>query len=183
MPFPVNSCSGALTLMKHLLELLKWDHLRFSALLNYLIGIVDGVEQDNEPDYAELIELITYLKPGLKGRHQAEEQALWQTLLQYAGPRGQIVTELEAIHQSVIDSGEALENDIRTAQEGSWLSPDRLRQLTDDFVRAFREQMEIEEQSLFPLVESVIPDIEWCGDTTSVNDRGKPLPSKIDWQF
>lgn len=167
--------------MRHLLELLKWDHLRFSALLNYLVGIVDGLEQDDEADYAELIELITYLKPGLKGRHQTEEQALWQTLLQYAGPKGRLVTELEAIHQSAIDRGEALENGIRKAQEGTWLSPDRLRQLTDDFVRAFREQIEIEEQSLFPLVESVIPDIEWCDNTASVNDGGKPLPSKTDW--
>jgi|GEM_PF-3006118 len=169
--------------MKHLLELLKWDHLRFIALLNYLVGIVEGIEHDDEPDYTELIELITYLKPGLKGRHQAEEQALWQSLSQYAGPGGEVTSMLETLHQSVIDKGEALENGIRAAQEGSRLPLDRLRRLTDDFVSTFREQMEIEEQRLFPLVESVMPDVEWCGNTVSLNDQGKPPSNKIDRRF
>lgn len=163
--------------MKHLLELLKWDHLRFIALLNYLVGLVEGTEQGDVPDYAELIELIAYLKPGLKGRHQAEEQALWQTLPPYADPTGQLVAMLEALHQSVIDKEKLLENAIRTAQGQTPLSLNQLRQLTGDFVSAFREQMEIEEQRLFPLLESALPGVEWCGDTLQIKAGFKRPPT------
>lgn len=161
--------------MKHLLELLKWDHVRFGALLNYLVGLVDGVEQDDEPDYTELLELLTYLKPGLKGRHQKEEQVLWQTLPQYADPAGQLVALLEALHQTVVDTGGLLESTIRAAQAGTPLPLDRLRRMSDRFVGAFREQMEIEERRLYPLVESAMPNVEWCPDDALTGDgRHRP---------
>lgn len=166
--------------MRHLLELLKWDHLRFATLLNYLVGIVDGLEPDDEPDYTELIELLTFLKPGLKGRHQAEELALWRKLLQYAGPQRGTVARMETLHQSLVDMGVALEDSVRAAQAGAPLALERLQRLADEFVSAFREQMAIEEQSIFPLLESVMPEHEWCGDAVTAenpNHTGRP-----DWR-
>jgi hemerythrin-like domain-containing protein len=160
--------------MKHLLELLKWDHLRFTALLNYLVGVVEGLERDEEPDYAEFIELITYLKPALKGSHQAEELALWRRLSQYAGPQHGTVTRMETLHRAVIDKGMALESGVRAAQAGARLPPERLQRLADDFVSAFREQMAIEEQTIFPLLESVMPEHEWCGDAASAANGDQP---------
>lgn len=146
--------------MKHLLKLLKWDHLRFTALLNYLIGIVDGMESGDEPDYGELIELITYLKPGLKGRHQAEEQAIWTQLSRCIGPHQQPLAQVEKLQQSLVDRGVALEDQVRAAQAGAVFPRDRLRMLIEEFVSTFREQMALEEQTLFPLVESTMPIYE-----------------------
>lgn len=160
--------------MKHLLELLKWDHLRFTALLNYLVGVVEGLERDEEPDYAELIELITYLKPALKGSHQAEELALWRRLSRYAGPQRETVTRMETLHRAVVNKGRALESGVRAAQEGARLPLEQLEQLADDFVSAFREQMAIEEQTIFPLLESVMPEHEWCGDAARAVNSDQP---------
>lgn len=136
--------------MSYPVQLLKWDHTRFRALLNYL----QGMTRDPAPrDARELGELYTLLKPAVQGRHRAQEETLWQRLREQDQLEARQRQQLLLMQERLTQLGQELERKIRSSGGKGTITSMELSTLTQPFIECFRATMEMEER-LFPLLEN-----------------------------
>ena len=139
--------------MQHTVQLLKWDHSRFTTLLNYLQGITRNPEPGS-CNVTELLELYALLKPGICGRHQAEEAVIWQRLREQGDASPAHLQRLQLIQLQLVEQARRLEQQIRSTRKEGTLSGTELGAAAQPFIDSFRELIEFEEQHLFPLLKN-----------------------------
>lgn len=164
-------------MMRETITIIRTEHRRLAAIINCFMGILDDLEKKrNKPDF-KLLELIhDYFNSFLyKFHHPKEDQYLFPALLKVKPELAEILSKLEAEHESGLIYLTRLETTLEYYKEDA-------DQGLSDYVsaaRAYRDfewqHMGLEEKEILPLAEKFLSEETWHELDVIFTDHDDPV--------
>ena len=145
-----------------LLRDLREDHRNMSILLNLLEVEIDGVEDEGNPDFELLCDIMRYMTVYADAVHHPKEDLLYANM---QARRPKLASGLDRVahdHDKLAQLGQALRDDVEAAAVGAPVTRERLFADSRSYVRTLRRHMAWEEEDLFCRAQkmvSAIPEV------------------------
>ncbi|MES9990760.1 MAG: hemerythrin domain-containing protein [Candidatus Thiodiazotropha sp.] len=169
--------------MRPLLEKLHKDHINLARLLDLMSHELDALSAGNEANFDLKIEMLDYIEHYAEQSHHPTEDQINKVAF-----RKKALKEHKSLHERVLKEHEdliGLARNYRKTLEGAMQGEVLLREEVEtrgrEFVALQRQHIDLEEQEIFPLVESALNDKDWQKLEAEIAHGDDPLFHRQDY--
>ncbi|MGD8910889.1 MAG: hemerythrin domain-containing protein [Chromatiales bacterium] len=148
--------------MNPLLEKLHQDHMNLSHLLDLLSAQLDALFAGHESDFDLKIEMLDYIEHYAEQYHHATEDKIMEAVFKkpdlqdYQGVHERVLRE----HEALLGLARRFRETLEGVMQGTVLPRDEVELRGREFIALQRQHIDLEEQELFPLMDSVLSEKE-----------------------
>jgi hemerythrin-like domain-containing protein len=169
--------------MRPLLEKLHKDHLNLVRLLDLMSSELDALSAGREANFDLKIEMLDYIEHYAEQSHHPTEDQInkiafkKKTIQQHKALYDRVRKE----HGELIGLARNYRKTLEGAMQGEVLLREEVEIRGREFVALQRQHIDLEEQEIFPLVESVLSDKDWEKLEREVSHAEDPLFHRQDF--
>lgn len=157
---------------------LHQDHTHLSRLLKMLVRHVIVLQDDGDPDFEMMIDIVEYIRHYSDFYHHPKEDQVYQVFKESADQAAhiQIVDGLLDEHQKIPAVTIAFQQLLNGALNGSIIiGRDELSDRITNFIDIQMNHLNIEEKTLFPLINKLMTDNDWAKVEAQIKEENDPL--------
>ena len=143
-----------------LLAGLRQDHRNMARLLQLLRDETELIDDDKQPDFALLGEVMRYMTVYSDAIHHPKEDLIYKGLRALQPSFAEGLEQVEAEHEEIARLGERLQDDIEAVIAGEQLEAARVVGDARAYMHRLTRHMAWEEEDLFPRADTEIDRIE-----------------------
>ncbi len=144
-----------------LLQRLRSEHADILQALERFEDELQAFEEEGSADIDAMRENLEWMTHQPLQQHVHEEQALCRALANHEGEARRTAEAMQDSTENLTETAEALLEQIEDMAEDVVVPRDRFDALARRFVAECLDQIEREENELFPLAERLLTDAEW----------------------
>jgi hemerythrin-like domain-containing protein/rubrerythrin len=154
------------------------DHLHFRRLLDLLEKQVDVFHVGGQPDYAQMLDIIYYLRRFSDAIHHPREDAAFARLAARNPGMALPVARLAQEHRVIAHAGERLERALELATAGSYIERADIESLAATYLVYYRSHIAREEMDILPLAARSLAAEDWTAVQAAV-PAGEPADPRL----
>ena len=162
------------------MEALHLDHVHLTKVFNILdqqsqlISADEG--RNGKPDIFLMVDIAHYVKNYPDLIHHPKEDRVYEVFKTRTNEGADIVDQVQNEHKLLPNETNELYTLLEAAANSAlFISRDELRSKIQHFLALERNHMNIEEQVLFPLIESTLTEEDWDSIDTATLNKSDPL--------
>lgn len=161
--------------MPKVLRQLRKEHAEIAKLLDLLDRQLGVFAAGERPDYDLVRKVIEYFLDYPDAVHHPKEDLIYRRLAERDEELAKAVGNLEGEHEALAAKTHALGGLLREILAEELIDRTRMREMTADFVRAYRGHMRREEEQIFPAAEKCLSAEDWAAIDAHAKKRSDPL--------
>ena len=167
-------------MMNDVIKLLAREHSDMRRLLDLLEREFARFDAGEVPDYALVQDIINYCLDYPDLCHHPKEDLIYDRMR--ARDEGAIaaMSELQREHELLHRLTVELKHAVAHVVQESSMPRDEFMRVANRFIERYREHIENEEQSFFPLAGDVLTGEDWDAITSQIEDRRDPLYDRAE---
>ncbi len=155
---------------------LHQDHLHLSRLLKMLLRHVHVLQNDGDPDFEMMIDIIEYIRAYSDNHHHPKEDVIYKVFKSTTNKADHIVDGLLNEHKKIPKVTIAFQQLLDAAQNGSLIiKRDELTEKITNFIDIQWDHLNTEEDKLFPLINKFMNDSDWAKVENTIKEKEDPL--------
>ena len=155
---------------------LHQDHIHLSRLLKMLVRHVIVLQNDGDPDFEMMIDIVEYIRHYSDVHHHPKEDQVYQVFKAGTDQATPIVDGLLDEHQKIPAVTIAFQQLLDGALNGSIIiGREELSERITNFIDIQMNHLNIEEEKLFPLINKFMTDSDWEKVETQIKEKNDPL--------
>ena len=155
---------------------LHQDHIHLSRLLKMLVRHVIVLQNDGDPDFEMMIDIVEYIRHYSDFHHHPKEDQVYQVFKESTDQATHIVDGLLDEHQKIPAVTIAFQQLLDGALNGSIIiDRDELSEKITNFIDIQMNHLNIEEKQLFPLINKLMTDSDWAKVEAQIKENDDPL--------
>jgi len=162
--------------MHPIFQHLHRDHTRLSQVLDLMGRQLDFFHVGQQPELDLMIDVLDYLEKYADCIHHKSEDAIFERYLAGTGKHRALVEEVMGQHKGLVDMTRSFRRALEGIMQDAVQRRDEVEALGRDYLALQRRHLQLEDDELFPLVETALSD----GELDSLQ---KDLPSGRDPLF
>jgi len=167
---------GEYKVMHRIMLELHQDHIHLSRLLKMLIRHVIVLQNDGDPDFEMMIDIVEYIRHYSDSHHHPKEDQVYKVFKEKTDQATHIVDGLLDEHHKIPAVTIAFQQLLNAALNGSIIiSRDELSERITNFIDIQMNHLNIEEEKLFPLINKLMTDSDWAKVETQIKEENDPL--------
>ena len=143
-----------------LLAGLRQDHRNMARLLRLLRDETELIDDDKQPDFALLGEVMRYMTVYSDAMHHPKEDLIYEGLRALQPSFAEGLEQVEAEHEEIARLGKQLQDDIEAVIAGTEVETARVVGDARAYMQRLNQHMAWEEEDLFARADSEIDRIE-----------------------
>ena len=166
---------GANTMHRIMVELHQ-DHIHLSRLLKMLERHIHLLENDGDPDFIMIIDIVEYIRNYSDFHHHPKEDHVYNIFKKNYNQETNLVDGLLDEHLKIPKVTTAFQQLIDGVLNGSIIiSRKELSERITNFIDIQRNHLNIEEERLFPIINATLKDSDWLEVEALVEEKDDPL--------
>jgi len=162
--------------MHKIMAELHQDHIHLSRLLHMLIRHVKVLQEDGDPDFHMMIDIVDYIRNYSDLFHHPKEDNVYKVFKARSKIGIEIVDALLEEHKQIPKVTVEFQQLLEGALDGSIIvSRDDLSEKIIHFIKIQREHLNLEEEKLFPLINKTLNKSDWLEVEGLVKQKSDPL--------
>jgi hemerythrin-like domain-containing protein len=137
------------------------DHRNIASLLDLLETEIGKLSENAQPDYQLINEILDYMADYPDLHHHPLEDLVYNRYLKVCAPESNRITDLQAEHKKLSTLTETLGNRLKMISVGQVVARDEIVAAAQEYIAEQRHHMKLEEQEIFPAIESCFSEKEW----------------------
>ena len=155
---------------------LHQDHIHLSRLLKMLDRHVKVLQNDGDPDFIMMIDIVEYIRNYSDFHHHPKEDHVYKVFKACSDEATRIVDGLLNEHQQIPKVTIAFQRLLDGALNGSIIvSRDDLSERITNFIDIQINHLNLEEEKLFPLINKIMQESDWVKVEEQMIERDDPL--------
>ena len=155
---------------------LHQDHIHLSRLLKMLDRHVKLLQNDGDPDFIMMIDIVEYIRNYSDFHHHPKEDHVYKVYKSSSDEATHIVDGLLNEHQQIPKVTIAFQQLLDGALNGSIIiSRAELSERISNFIDIQINHLNIEEEQLFPLINKMMTSSDWAEVEAQIKDKDDPL--------
>lgn len=151
------------------------EHANFAKLLNLLEGQLNMFHRSQTPNYALMLDIMTYMTHYPDLLHHPREDRAFAIVKQRVPALAKLVDELTAEHVVAVKNSAELVEDLESVVNGAMLPREAVETPGREYIAHFRHHMAREEADLFPIVAKTLTASDWALIDAAVKSAADPL--------
>lgn len=143
---------------RELMTELRDDHRNMAVVLDLLDDIVGIMNDDNDPDFELLDEIMRYMTVYPDAVHHPKEDVVYQQLRAQRPDLAKDLDDVPAEHREIARLGLLLRDEIDAVVAGAAVRREQMIADTSAYSTRLREHMRWEEEALFVRIDSMLAD-------------------------
>ena len=155
---------------------LHQDHIHLSRLLKMLVRHVQVLQNDGDPDFEMMIDIVEYIRDYSDHHHHPKEDKVYEVFKSITGKADHIVDGLLNEHKQIPKVTIAFQQLLDATLNGSRIiERDELCEKVTNFIDIQWDHLNTEEDKLFPLINKMMKEADWEKVEKEINERKDPL--------
>ncbi len=155
---------------------LHQDHIHLSRLLKMLDRHVKVLQNDGDPDFMMMIDIVEYIRNYSDFYHHPKEDHVYKVYKSSVNEGSHIVDGLLNEHQQIPKVTVAFQQLLDGALNGSIIiSRAELSERISNFIDIQMNHLNVEEEKLFPLINKTMTSGDWVKVEAQIKDKDDPL--------
>ena len=155
--------------------LLRMEHQNFSKLLDILSQHLDGLDQDQTPDYALIEAILAYFRGYADECHHPKEDLVYRKLETRRRPDSEGLGDLVHDHADLAALTQRAAERVQSAREAGKPLNAPLESDLRAFVESYRRHIALEEKYFLTAAEQALSEDDWGEIEFDLFDRKDPL--------
>ena len=170
--------------MKPILDKLHKDHVNFIKLLSFLEKQLHLLEEYKSVDLEAMHDAIRYMKEYPDQVHHPLEDVLFKYFITHHGLEQDKINKLLYEHEGMPALTEKLSLMLQDALMDVPQRRDELCEYMKKYITVQKEHMNIEEASVYPVIDSTLNEEDWVKIISELTDVEDPLfGNKVEKSF
>jgi len=171
--------------MHKIMSELHQDHIHLSRLLKMLVRHVIVLQNDGDPDFNMMIDIVEYIRHYSDFHHHPKEDRVYKVFKAHSDQAGHIIDGLLNEHLQIPKVTIAFQQLLNGALNGSIIiNRDELSERITNFIDIQMNHLNLEEEKLFPLINEFMKDSDWAEVETQIKEKDDPLfGSRVDARY
>ncbi|TJY61923.1 hypothetical protein E4T66_06665 [Sinimarinibacterium sp. CAU 1509] len=166
------------------IQILHDDHRSFARTLRLMSRSVQTLQNDGDPDYSIMHDLMYYMTHYPDLVHHAREDLIFRRLAQHDPSLTDVVEQQLAEHAEIITRGTALLEALKQVLAGEMIGRDTLEAAAKAYLDLQLTHMQREEANLLPMAKALLSKEDWAEIDNTLAHTPDPLFSDtIDQQY
>ena len=162
--------------MHRIMAELHQDHIHLSRLLKMLVRHVKVLQDDGDPDFVMMIDIVEYIRNYSDFHHHPKEDQVYKVFKASSDQATHIVDGLLNEHQQIPKVTTAFQHLLDGALNGSIIiSRNELSEKITNFIDIQMNHLNLEEERLFPLINEIMQESDWAEVEAQITKREDPL--------
>ncbi len=161
--------------MHRLLKELHQDHINLGRVLRILENQLDLLRSGGNADIHVLSEVVDYVQSYPDLIHHPREDVIFLAYLERQGERPELIAQLMAEHQALIDKTSALRVSLDQWQSDTPVPREYISGLIEDYLRRQWDHLNLEEGSVYNLLAATLSAEDWARIEASMPQGRDPL--------
>lgn len=162
--------------MHRIMVELHKDHIHLSRLLKMLIRHVIVLQNDGDPDFEMMIDIVEYVRHYSDFHHHPKEDQVYKVFKGSSDKATHIIDGLLDEHEKIPGVTIAFQQLLNGALNGSIIiDRDELSEKITNFIDIQMNHLNLEEQTLYPLINKYMTDNDWAKVETQIKEQNDPL--------
>ncbi|MBT2971982.1 MAG: purine catabolism protein pucG [gamma proteobacterium symbiont of Ctena orbiculata] len=169
--------------MRPLLEKLHKDHINLARLLDLMSHELDALSAGHEANFDLKIEMLDYIEHYAEQSHHPTEDQVNKVAFRKKSMKEHkpLYERITKEHSDLIGLARNYRKTLEGAMQGEVLLREEVETRGREFVALQRQHIDLEEQEVFPLVESVLSDKDWQKLEAEIAHGEDPLFNRQDY--
>ncbi|MET0071503.1 MAG: hemerythrin domain-containing protein [Candidatus Thiodiazotropha sp.] len=169
--------------MRPLLEKLHKDHINLARLLDLMSHELDALSAGHEANFDLKIEMLDYVEHYAEQSHHPTEDQINKVAFRKKSMKEHkpLYERITKEHVDLIGLARNYRKTLEGAMQGEVLLREEVETRGREFVALQRQHIDLEEQEVFPLVESVLSDKDWQKLEAEIAHGEDPLFNRQDY--
>jgi hemerythrin-like domain-containing protein len=151
------------------------EHVNFSRLLDILEEEVAAFHDGETPDYALMLEVVSYLREVPDRVHHPREDAAVACLLRYQPAMQLRVNRLLQEHRVIAAAGEELAQRLNQILDGGLVARPAVETAAAIYLSYYRHHLATEERDIMPLAARLLTRADWQRVAAAAGTGNDPL--------
>ena len=162
--------------MHRIMVELHQDHIHLIRLLKMLVRHVHVLQEDGDPDFTMMIDIVEYIRNYSDVHHHPKEDQVYKVFKENYDQATNIVDGLHNEHQQIPKVTIAFQQLLEGALNGSIIiDRNELSERVTNFIDIQMNHLNLEEQKLFPLINKVMQESDWAKVEAQMVEKDDPL--------
>lgn len=163
-------------IMHRIMAELHQDHMHLLRLLKMLVRHVHVLQNDGDPDFVMMIDIVEYIRNYSDYHHHPKEDRVYRVFKANYGRATHIVDGLLNEHQQIPKVTIAFQQLLDGALNGSIIiNRNELSERITNFIDIQMNHLNIEEEKLFPLINETLQESDWVEIEAQMKVKDDPL--------
>jgi len=156
------------------------EHVRFVQVLNLLEQQVGVFHEGGSPEYALMLDAVSYLREVGDRQHHPREDAAFDRLVAHEPALRLPVNRLLQEHRVIAASGDELTTLLNEVLDGALIERETVEAAAALYLTYFRHHLETEERSILPRAARQLDAADWAG-VRQAAPAGQDEPASRAW--
>ena len=162
--------------MHRIMVELHQDHIHLSRLLKMLDRHVKVLQNDGDPDFIMMIDIVEYIRNYSDFHHHPKEDHVYKVFKASSDQVTHIIDGLLNEHQQIPKVTIAFKQLLDGALNGSIIiNRNELSERISNFIDIQTSHLNVEEEKLFPLINKMMKNRDWAEVEAQMKDKNDPL--------
>lgn len=169
-----RTCPKDIT-MTDLIRQLRIDHSNVSKILDILGGQLQSIAREQTTDYELMQDAMHYMTQYPDIAHHPVEDVIFGFVVVRAPEATGITAELKREHAALAEKGSMFLDGLRHIVDGAMVERDLVTSRGHDYIQFLHHHMKKEEETIFPLAETLLQDEDWEAASDLMTEMRDPL--------
>lgn len=152
------------------------EHSNFAHLLDLLEKSLAAFHTDAAPDYALMLDIVTYLLHFPDRYHHPREDIAFTHIQRRDATLAPLLERLRKEHRQIAQAGEKLRAMLAAAADEAMIPRAEIETAAREYLAAYRDHIVAEELNVMPHAGALLTDEDWA-------DVAHAIPAEIDPLF
>jgi hemerythrin-like domain-containing protein len=169
--------------MRPLLEKLHKDHVNLARLLDLMSSELDALNAGHEANFDLKIEMLDYIEHYAEQEHHPTEDKINSVAFRKKSMREHKALQERILkeHNELLGLARNYSKTLEGAMQGEVLLREEVEIRGREFVALQRQHIDLEEQELFPMLESALSEKDWQKLESEISHVEDPLFHRQDY--
>lgn len=169
--------------MRPLLETLHNDHVNLARLLDLLSSELDALSAGREANFDLKIEMLDYIEHYAEQSHHPTEDQINKVAFSKKSMKEHkaLLDRVSKEHGELIGLASNYRKTLEGAMQGEVLLREEVEMRGREFVALQRQHIDLEEDEIFPLLETALSDKDWQKLEQEISHAEDPVFSRQDY--
>lgn len=169
--------------MSEIIRQLQDEHTSMSRILDLIEQEIRVFDAGDVADYHLLQEIMDYCLDYPESCHHPKEDAIYAVMVERQPNLDAGIADLSAAHQRLGGQTRHVHETVERLMRDETMSRDLVTHVFGGFLDAYRLDIRLEEDYLFPEALRLLDPDDWAGISRTLVDRANPLHQSTEQRF
>ena len=153
----------------------RQEHQDFARLLHVLQKQVDALHTPREPDYALMLDIVSYLREYTDVAHHPREDVAFERLARYCPDLELPLARLQQEHRVIAHAGEVLSGQIAAVLRGAIVAREVLEATASTYLVYYQHHLDVEDSRVLERAAQHLTAEDWDAVRRAARSLDDPL--------